>query len=66
MNTGATVKTATAVALGDTLVTSDTAGQADVNNAQADLTKVLGWAITTKAAAAAGRVNVRLNQIARW
>lgn len=60
------VKTATAVALGDTLVTSDTAGEATVNNAQTDLTRVLGWAVTTKAGAVAGRVNVRLNQIARW
>lgn len=57
------MKTAQAVVLGDIIVTSDTAGQGMVNNAQIDLTKILGWAISTKAGGVAGWVNLRLNKL---
>lgn len=49
-----------AVVIGDILVTSATLGQATVNNAQTDPTKILGYAISAKGAGAAGRVTVAL------
>jgi hypothetical protein len=54
----------TAVALGDILVTSTTAKDATVNNGQADLTRILGWAESTKSAGVRSLVNVRLNKAA--
>lgn len=53
---------AAAVNIGDTLVTSATAGQATVNNAQADPSLILGHAVTAKAGGAAGPVNVLIQR----
>jgi len=58
------VAAGTAVAVGDILVTSTTAKDATVNNAQADLTRILGWAESTKSAGVRSLVNVRLNVVA--
>lgn len=58
------VQAATAVALGDILVTSTTAKDATVNNDQADVTRILGWAESTKSAGSRSLVNVRLNKAA--
>lgn len=62
---GVTVLTAQAVALGDKLVTSTSVGFATVDNAETDLTKILGWALTTKAGAVAGKVLCRLNPVSQ-
>jgi len=56
------VAAGTAVAIGDILVTSTTAKDASVNNDQADVTRILGWAESTKAAGSRSLVNVRLNK----
>lgn len=56
------VAAGTAVAVGDILVTSTTAKDATVNNGQADLTRILGWAESTKSAGVRSLVNVRLNK----
>lgn len=56
------VCTTGAVAIGDILCTSTTSGQAVVNNAQTDITRILGWAYTAKGAGSSGRVVVKLNR----
>ena len=60
------VESAQAVTPGDTLVTSVTAKDAFVNNAQTDLTRIIGWAYNGKTAGARRLVHFRRNMTLAW
>lgn len=56
----------TEVRQGDAIVTGTLAGQGVVDNAQADLRRILGYALTEKSSGTVGRVVVRLNRVLSW
>jgi hypothetical protein len=60
------VESAQVVAPGDTLVTSVTAKDAFVNNAQTDMTRIIGWAINGKTAGTRRLVTFRRNMTLAW